>query len=267
MATDTAYPARDFSLGNVFSQAFSTIVSNPVVTIGVAFLFGALPQLLYSLATRSIQMAAIRPGQPPSGLFVGMSLLGIVVMILVAQLTQGALVRATAAHDQGRVAGFAESVICGLRALLPLFLLGMIIGVGVMIGMFLLLVPAIILYVMWSVAAPALVEEKSGVIQALGRSRALTKGKRWQIFGLHCLVLIGMSVFSAVLGAIMMAVFGLGGFVELAKQGPPWWYLLLGSLFQAVVAAFTGTIQAALYFELRGWKDGPATGSLSDIFA
>jgi hypothetical protein len=65
----------------------------------------------------------------------------------------------------------------------------------------------------------------------------------------------------------MMAVFGLGGFVELAKQGPPWWYLLLGSLFQAVVAAFTGTIQAALYFELRGWKDGPATGSLSDIFA
>ncbi len=40
------------------------------------------------------------------------------------------------------------------------------------------------------VAVPVCVIEKQGVIASLSRSRALTKGYRWQIFGLFLLVMV-----------------------------------------------------------------------------
>jgi hypothetical protein len=45
------------------------------------------------------------------------------------------------------------------------------------------------LMTIWFVAIPACVIERLGVLQSLRRSRMLTKGKRWQIFGIFLLLL------------------------------------------------------------------------------
>ena len=61
---------------------------------------------------------------------------------------------------------------------------------GVMIGMILVIVPGIILLLMWWVYIPAIVVEGKGIIGAFGRSRELTRGRRWHILGLAVIVLV-----------------------------------------------------------------------------
>src|SRR6185436_14856384 len=111
--------------------------------------------------------------------------------------------------------------------------------------------------------------ERRGVLEAFGRSRALTKGARWSIFGLQLLILVLSWLASAVLGFVTFGIFGIRSLATAAaaaSHGFPWWYLLITAILSTLLAAFHGTVQTSLYVELKNWKDGPATGALSDIF-
>jgi hypothetical protein len=257
MAAPSQYEDRQMQIGRVFARAFGTIGANPLSVFGIAFLFGALPGALVSLATQALTA---------TGFTLGFALAGIVAAlasITFSMMTQGALVRITVAHAQEGRATPGEALWAGLRVVVPLFFLGLLLTLGVAFGFLLLVVPAVILYVMWSVAAPALVEERCGVFAAFGRSRALTKGARWKIFALELVVLIFYWLIAAVIG--VGAIFA----GHLFNQGVvilPW-SIALGALSTTLTAAVWGTIQTSLYVELRYWKDGPVRERLADIFA
>src|SRR3546814_7670999 len=95
--------------------------------------------------------------------------------MVVYSLVQGALVRATIAHTEGRRASFGESAAAWLVVALPLSGLSILAAIGIWLGLILLIVPGIMLFCMWAVVAPALVEERTGVFGVFGRSRELTK--------------------------------------------------------------------------------------------
>src|SRR3546814_14393610 len=57
---------------------------------------------------------------------------------------------------------------------------------------------------MWAVVAPALVEERTGVFGAFGRSRELTKGARWKVFGLELILLVAMWIVTLVFGLLIL---------------------------------------------------------------
>jgi hypothetical protein len=256
---------RDVSIGRVFNRAFGTIGSNPVATLGIAFLFGALPATLIGYGSQYLQ----RGGVAFIGFWtsVAIALLGVVLSIAFAMLTQGALVRATIAHSEGRKAGFAESAQAGLAVVVPLLLLSIGSGLGIGVGMILLLVPGIILYVMWSVAAPALVEENLGIFQAFGRSNELTSGARWKIFGLELVALVGYWIFSAAVAAVAFAMFGgVRGMAATAAGGFPISYYILTAVANTLSSAVWGVIQTSLYVELRNWHEGPPTHALAEVF-
>jgi hypothetical protein len=141
-------------------------------------------------------------------------------------------------------------------------------GLGILAGLILLIVPGVILYVMWSVAAPALVEERLGPVEALGRSRELTRGARWKVFGLLLVVTVISWIFSAIIG--LVSVMWYGGPADFASAaaggGLPLAYYAINAVFQTLSLAIWGVIQTSLYVELRDWKDGPATAKLADIF-
>src|SRR3546814_14987545 len=65
---------------------------------------------------------------------------GIVSMVFYA-LVQGALVRATIAHTEGRRASFGESAAAGLAVALPLIGLSILAAIGIWLGLILLIVP------------------------------------------------------------------------------------------------------------------------------
>jgi uncharacterized membrane protein len=267
MAT-AAMDVRDggVSIGRILQRGFGTIGDNPVVTLGIALLFSALPSALITYASQQIRgpmvMALGYKG------VIALALVTMLLAIVFAMLTQGALVRATAAHAEGRRASFAESVMAGMTMIVPLFLLSLVIGFGVSLASIFFLIPGIILYVMWSVASPALVEERFGVSSAISRSNYLTKGARWRVFAIQLIMVAMIYLVAGAVALIASAVYGgFANFMAASANGRPIWYLALDTLSQTVTAAVWATTQAALYLELRDWKDGPQTDTLAEVFA
>jgi hypothetical protein len=256
---------RTVSIGRVFSRAFGTIGDNPVATLGIALLFSALPWMLiiYVIASMGSQVFAALG----TAATIAVSIFSAAAFILLSMITQGALVRATVAYSEGRKAGLGESAMAGLSVALPLFLLGLLSALAVALGAVFLIVPGIILYVMWAVAAPALVEERLGPIEAFGRSRYLTRGARWKIFALLLVVFVIYLLFSAAVEVLGTMAFGGSADPEADfMSGVGLGYLATTIISGTITSAVWGVILTSLYVELRDWKDGPQTEALEDIF-
>lgn len=88
---------------------------------------------------------------------------------------------------------------------LPFLGLVIVLGIAVGVGTMLLLIPGIYLMVLWFVALPVCVIESAGPIDSLRRSATLTRGNRWQIFGIGVVYFI---VTVAVSGLIQLLVLG-----------------------------------------------------------
>ncbi|MDB5692320.1 MAG: hypothetical protein JWO81_1383 [Alphaproteobacteria bacterium] len=270
MATAAAgFEDRSVSIGRIFSRAFGTLSSNPLATFGIALIFGALPAAIIGYGSERLQLQSV--GFDVLGIWgiVAIALVTLVLGIVFWTITQGALVRATIAYSEGRKASIGESIAAGFVVALPLFLLALLSALGIGIGLVLLVVPGVILYIIWSVAAPALVEEKLGVLDALSRSSELTDGVRWKIFGLELVALVGYWMFSGLVGAL--AVMLLGGMRGMAANaaaagGFPLAYYVLTAIANTATTAVWGVIQTSLYVELRNWKDGPPTDALAEVF-
>jgi len=255
---------RRMSIARVFGRAFSTIGSNPVTMFSIAFLFSGLPGAMIAYGAELVQMPMLE--ELGGGAMVAIMIGTLLLTMVFGTITQGALVRATIAYSEGRRASFGESVMAGLVVVLPLIALGILLVLGVGLGLLLLTVPGVMLYIIWSVASPALVAERSGVFAAFGRSRFLTRGARWKIFALQLVIIIFYWLASAALGVTFVAIYGIDGMVTLG-QSQPLWYLALNAVLQTVIAAVWCTLQTSLYVELRDWKEGPDSEALADIFA
>ena len=264
MASIAEMSDRRMSIGRVFSRAFGTIGAQPALMFGIAFLFGALPSVLVNYAVQSTRITVATPFSATSiGLSVGVGLLAIAFAIL----AQGALVKVTVAHSDGHAVGFGDAAFAGLRKIVPLFVLALLIGIAVGFASLLLVVPGIILYVVWSAAAPALVAENTGIFGALGRSADLTRGARWNVFAVQLVMLLIYYTVAAIAGMIVVLAFGgLQNMVAARLQGPSILATVLSGGFNTLSITVAAAIQTALYVELRNWKDGPATAALGDIF-
>jgi hypothetical protein len=121
--------------------------------------------------------------------------------------------------------------------------LGTLIGVGflavlgLIVGFILLIIPGLILLTIWAVVAPVVVIERTGVIEAFGRSRALVRGNGWQVFG----VLVALFALNIAL-SIVVSIIGAAGDGAAA----------VAQLIQYVVFAPVSALAASIiYFALR----------------
>jgi hypothetical protein len=160
---------------------------------------------------------------------------------------------------QGMVVGLVKDVQDGRRdssvgdlvdatwpVVLPLIGAGLLSGVAIGIGMFLLVVPGLILLTIWAVIAPVIVVEHSGVIAAFGRSRELVRGNGWQVFGVIFTVFVITAVVSLVLAVIGAAIAkGVG-------------VRIVASLISSSITAPIGALAAAtIYFGLLSVEGEP----------
>lgn len=256
-----AYEESGMSVGGVFQRAFSTTVHNPAVVIGIAAILGAAPSVIMNLAVRWLEGANAQNIQTSSSEIWGLMLISWIFTVVIGAIVQGALTRATVADYEGQHARFGECIAAAVRVLLPLIGVGFIFGIGIMVGTFLLIIPGIIIMLMWSVAAPAVVVERDGVMRALSRSAELTKGFRWKILGLFLVLLV--------VYILLFALIAVLGFRSMPATGARF---DASVLIANVVTAFVmnllwGTIQPALYLELRQAKEGGSLEDLEQVFA
>jgi len=140
-------------------------------------------------------------------------------------------------------------------------------SIGTMIAYLFLIIPGVILALAWSVAGPALVAEQCGIRAALGRSSELTSGARGGIFALMLVVGVVLFAVSVLVNQLMAGFYGQEAFAHLFEHGFPAVYVLTRAVADTAVIVFSAAVYAALYIELRNWKDGTPTDALAEVFA
>lgn len=258
MATHFEF-ANDGSMavGRVFALAVGTIRSNPVLTLIIALLFGTAPQMLLSYATAWFEA---NDSINTSSFFLAVMLASLVLGLAIQVITQAVLTRATVTQSQRRKASFGKSVSAVFNVALPLFCLAMIVGLATTVGSILLIVPGVLIYVIWAVAAPALVEERQGIFAALARSAELTAGSRWKVFGVSAVLIVAGGLPTMGLEAAFGAPKAIDSFASPI-------YMLTAGVATTLAGALSGTVQAAMYVDLSTLKHGPSTTRLAEVFA
>lgn len=215
---------RKLDVGGTLSQIFST--------------YGQQAGVLLPLAFGLYLIVAII-----SGLFAGNFFLGLVafgVGVIAATLYQGMVVSLVRdVQDGRRDSSVGQLVEETWPVVLPLIGAGILAGIGIAIGLVLIVIPGLILLTIWSVIAPVIVVERSGAIDAFGRSRAVVKGNGWQVFGVILVVFLITTIVSIVLGLI-----GAGISDTFAMRA-------LFSLIASTITAPIGALAAStIYFNL-----------------
>ncbi|WP_420102952.1 hypothetical protein [Bosea sp. (in: a-proteobacteria)] len=238
----SAMPGQ-FRVGSVLSKTFAVFSRR----FGKFFLLALVP-LLPVLLLIVLAIAASSANSSAVAFMAGLAGILAFILQIVAQATS-----LYGAFQEMRQRPFTigESLRVGLSRALPVLGVGILAGLAIIIGFLLLVVPGVIIACMLFAAAPACIIERLGVMASLKRSRALTKGYRWQIFGLFLLLIVVTGVGSFVLSRI-----GAGG---VAAE-------LLNFIWQVVSTAFGAVMSAVIYHDLRVAKEGIDGDTLTSVF-
>ena len=246
--------AERFEIGRVISTSIAVFIRNLVPFCIISLVIG-IPYILVTLwsagGAKDLEAAA-QTGQVPSG-FWGMIAIGVLIFMLTNALTQSAIVYGTFQDLRGQKASFGDCLARGLAMLPRVIGAAILASIGIMIGGLLLVIPGIMLTVMWWVYVPAVVVEGAGVTESLGRSRTLTSGHGWGIFGLLLIVGVAEGAISYLLGLITPA-FGatVAGIVDIVVT--------------LVFSALASVMSAVGYYYLRAEKEGVIVEDIAKVF-
>jgi hypothetical protein len=254
----TATTATQFSVGGVLGEAFSILMRNIAPFVVISLIVTA-PLFVYAYFAGA---AVVQTTSDLSGTTVGVSssIVGVgalaawLLQIVLTQVAVGAISFGVFQEMRGQRADFGQCVARAIALIFPVLGVSIVTALAIGIGAVLLVVPGLILACMLWVVIPVAVVERPGVFASLSRSGALTKGHRWQIFGIVLIIGIAEMVASYLLARLFA---GIGGF-------------LLGQLAGWVVAAagsaYTAVSTAVGYTTLRFAKEGIGIEDIARIF-
>jgi hypothetical protein len=250
-------PPSQVTMGSLIGRTFSVWKLNLVRFAGVT-LAVQIPSLLLGWAVGSpLAAASPNPFARPSpevaewlfgpGWWAVSIAGGLLSLVHMGALTAGAI-----QHLAGRRASVGEMLASGLRRLVPILLAGVLAILAMYAGLILLVVPGIIFGLMFSLAVPAVMAESLGPVKALGRSRALTRGRRWALLGAFFVT--------------YLVVAGLGFAVVGVSFATPALGRVLGVAVNAIFGSLLYLVPAVAYHDLRVAREGVATAELARVF-
>jgi hypothetical protein len=189
--------------------------------------------------------------------------LGWIVELFAAFLLQAALVKAVQDVRDGRAdLSIGETVSAATPYIWPVAAASILAGIAITIGLILLIVPGLWLITIWALIIPVIVIERSGALEAFGRSRQLVRGHGWHVFGTLVLVFVIMIVVNIVVGIIFVAL-------------PFAWRTGLSTIITGtLIAPFLALVVTLVYYRLvgsdGGWRHragGGWPGAGGDSFA
>ena len=288
MASADQGPIGKFRLGRVIGTAAAFLRRNAIFSIAVSTIFFVLPPVLIDLsivtywAKLANQLGAVGGGTWAFAVNLSLNLIAKLVGMVPNFLGQAVLARATLDDVNGNRPSVGICIQAALRQLLPVLSIGVVFYFGVFFAVFgssagtrlvspetggFMFLILIVFVVVWgvgsSVAIPVAVREGLATVASIARSRALTKGYRWRIFGLVSVVMIGL--------ALVLWIGVELGFAWMPSRRLPQSALVLISVRWAILSAIAWTVLsialAATYAELLRVKEGFGVDELSQIFS
>jgi hypothetical protein len=250
------FTAGDFRLGQVLSRAWS-VYSRNFLTFMVIIGIANLPPLL-------IPQSAVGTSASPNLSLTYFALL--LLTLVLSTLGQAMVLYGAFQGMRGRPVSLADCVKAGLSRFFPLIGLAVTIVLALIFAFILLIFPALMLSMMWFVATPVCVVERVGPFRSLGRSRELTKGHRWRIFGLVLVILIPAFIIGAIVGVVTLFTLGPSGFLTLDTALTSSLAKLITLVWKATWGAFFATAITVTYHDLRVAKEGLTTDQIAAVF-
>ena len=165
--------------------------------------------------------------------------LATVVMYLVLA---GAITRAIAAEVAGQDPSVEQSYRFGFHRLGSVLLVGVLVGLAVIGGLILFIIPGIYIGIRLCVSIEALVIEGRRGTEAMGRSWGLVGGHWWHAFG----ALVVGGLLTSIVNAIITAPFG----------GTGWFVQAVAAAVATVVTLpYSALVGVLLYLDLRARKE------------
>jgi hypothetical protein len=252
VAAEAVTPVGRFAIGPVLSRT-TNLFSRGLGGFLLLALVTMSPILLFSIYLYT--QNGVAPTPATMGRFGSMGVVAVLFNWVFHAIGQATILYAAFQQMRGQPFTFGRSMGVALNRALPVLAVVFVFGIAAGFATLLLIVPGIIVFCMFYVAVPVCVIEKPGVFASLGRSRALTKGYRWQIFGL---VLVVGVVSALVSGVIQLLFAKLGGGIASVIAVFAW---------QVVITAFGSILIAVVYHDLRVAKEGVDTDKIAAVFA
>ncbi|KAA6221547.1 hypothetical protein CP973_05770 [Streptomyces albofaciens JCM 4342] len=293
-------PLRPLGVGEILDGAVSTMRAHWRTVLGISLVVAVVAQAANTIVTglwfRNAGDFSALDNNPDASLSEAMdavdntligsaltSLIGLLGTIIVTALltivvSRAVLGRSVSTGEAWRDARSRLPRLLGLLLLLPLIfsaviLLGMVPGIivtavgpaaaGVLLTLLGGLGAAVVgvwLWVRFSLAAPALMLEKQGVIASMRRSAKLVRGAWWRVLGVQLLtylliIVVGMIVqIPATIVAVLVSGEGMTAWTE-GAGGAGWTFLTVLGIGSVITSAVTYPISAGvtalLYMDQR----------------
>jgi hypothetical protein len=254
-AAQTGRGGGSFTAGAVIKRSFSTYLANFVSFTALALIF-YLPSLIFGFSTGFNVGAGVEVQTIPQ--YSAVDGIAMFLGFILTYVLVGALVYGTVQHLNGRKAGIGEILGRGLSRVVPVVVIAILFTIAITIGLALLVIPGVFLVVVWSVAIPASVVERPGILGAFSRSWNLTKGYRWPVLGILLVllvILIGLGLLTAsAAGMVFFSTENLTVFV------------VVNYVISAISGALMSVFVAVLYHDLRVAKEGVSTAQIAAVF-
>jgi hypothetical protein len=279
-------PLRPLGLGEILDGAISTMRAHPRVILGVSAIVVTISQLLTTFATAPLLDDANRAAKlgraatnedALHSLGANAEILGITLLIAlpVRVFLAGFLTIAVGKAVLGQPVTFADvwtrvrprlGALLGLTLVFPAIaaaatVIAVFVAVvsgplGVLLAAAMLIV-GVWLYILFSLATPALMLENAGIGKAFGRSRTLVRGSWWRIFGITLLALIMAGIVAAIL-TVPFTFIGNGGIGQPVEA--TFRYLALttvgGIVASTLTEPFLAGVGVLLYTDQRMRREG-----------
>lgn len=256
-------PSRSFDLGRVLSTGFGALFNNALPFLAVSLVLAGIPGFAFEYWLRSADLENPDLEFVLSWQFWGPVVASILASFVASAVLQGTLIGATVRHLGGRPAHIGQSVAGALARIVPIVLLSILVGLAIVFGLLLLIVPGVIFYLMFIVSVPAMMAEGRGVTDSMSRSASLTKGFKGMIFLLAIILLMVGGGVSSVCTALFARIAEASGDAAADRI-----ILSLGTMLgQTIITAIGAVIVGALYVELRTVKEGASTEAMAEVFA
>jgi len=293
-------PLRPLGVSEILDGAIATMRAHWRTVLGISLAVSVVAQGLITVITglwfrTTSGTATVDKPDPTLGealeavrSALGSSSVTLLVGVLGTIVTTALLTMVTARAVLGRPVSSGEAwggarprllQLCGLLLLIPA-ITAAVIGVGMAPGMLLAAVGvgsegaalaslgalagtgvAIWLWVRFSLAAPALMLEKQGIISALRRSAKLVRGAWWRVFGIQLLSIVLVFLVAAIVevptSAVAMAFGGDSAIDYLSGESVSvgWAFLVVvgigGVISSAVTFPISAGVTALLYMDQR----------------
>jgi len=246
------------TLGEILSAAFNVYKANAaslilivaIVVVPLTF----ISSLFSNVVFEGTKQRAIILGNEVTvidrsfGFFIAGALITALISVIIWAVLQAAILRAAAQATIGDPVDPQESYRFGFKRLGSVILLSILVGLAVIGGLILLVIPGLIFLFFFSVSVPVLIVENRRGTDAMSRSWNLVKGHFWHAVG----VIVVAGLITGIVGGIIGSIGGNAWVVR-------WIFSSIGSI---ITAPFTALVSVLLYLDLRSRSEALTADTL-----